>query len=776
MTAQDQTTLLQRANQVRLETAGFANTASRLGGLFRDIIDSLFGTIGRFDIRAYGAKGDGSTDDSAAILLAISAASSVAAIGGEVFGPPGDYVCENILVPARVTLNLDRDCVFITKAGCTTYCVRLNGDDSHIRGGRFDGNSPNVSAQVVPVQVNASRCTVTNTKVFDSAWDAVGAFDGSADCLFENIWVYKVNAAQSTGRVGINASLNGMTYRHTIRNCWVRDTNDWGVGGLSGSTDLLIEGCHCYDTGGDCVTGYGATVVRITVRNCIGINNGNHGTHLGGTDPTITGCVFIDPVLDGILVQSDPNAQPTYTNGCIVSDNRVVGAKNNGIEVTSYSRALIADNNVEMDGTNIAHGFLLEDLETVTIEGNVVTGSANRGFNLLGVSKGVFSGNIARANATHGCRIQSYTRPVVGTVIASGDLLITGNAFVDNLGGWGILSDTVTNVTVVNNNLSGNSAGSVSLTGTGNVIGPNRGWTMAVQEFTVGASTWTNNFGATKVTVDMVGAGGGGGGGARVTLGNSCSGGGGGGAGCRHTRDYVGSDLTATVAITVGAGGTAGAGATVDNTDGTDGGVGSLTSFGPFINAHGGGGGEGGAVGANTGGGGSAGFNGAGATGAAGTGGAGGSVGGIAGGSGTSGGSCSDWGPGGSGGGGNSGGAGGAGNIGAHGPPGGCAGGGINAGGTAVAGTTGNIALGSNAGQALGGIIGGGAGGNATNGSQVAGGAGGSGGGNGAGAGGAAGTSTRGAGGSGGGGGLGGNGGAGRPGGDGFIRVTSFYL
>lgn len=768
-----QTAMAARAALIRDATMKKSNTANLIGQLLADIIDMIFGLTGRYGFKAYGAVGNGIADDSAAIAECIAAC--IADGVSVAYGTPGTFLCGNVLVPAGFRLELDANCIMKVPDGAS-YCVRLDGDNSHVIGGKFDGNGTLLAGQqVIPIQVNGSRCTVIGTHVYDAPWDAVGAFDASNDCLFERIWVYKVNSSLAAGRVGINASLSGRTYRNTIRDCWVRDTNDWGVGGLSATTDLLVEGCHCYDTGGDCVTGYAATNVRMTVRNCVGINNANHGTHLGGADPTVEGCVFINSGNDGILIQSDPNAQPTYSNGCIVSANRIVGAKNNGIEVASYSRALIADNNVELDGTNAAHGYLLEDLETITLEGNIATGSANRGYNLLGIGKGVISGNIARANATHGCRIQSYTRPVVGTVIASGDLLIAGNAFIDNLGGWGILSDTVSNVTVVHNNLSGNSAGSVSLTGTGNVIGPNRGWTMAIQEFTANG-TWLNNFGASKVVVDVQGSGGGGGGGARVTSGTSGSGGAGGGAGCRHTRDYVGSELTATVAITIGLGGNAGIGASADNTPGSPGGVGGLTSFGPYINAHGGGGGQGGAVNDNSGGGGSAGFNGAGLTGAAGTGGNGGPCGGVNGGSGISGGACSDWGPGGGGGGGNSGGAGGVGNIAAHGPPGGCAGGGITAGGLAIAGTTALVPLGSNASQALGGTVGGGNGGNATNGCQVAGGAGGSGGANSAGNGGAAGTSVRGAGGSGGGAAIGGNGGVGAPGGNGFIRVTSFYL
>src|SRR5215470_10435688 len=47
-----------------------------------------------FDVKAYGAVGDGSTDDTAAIRSAITAAS---ATGGTVFFPPGVFVLPSLL-------------------------------------------------------------------------------------------------------------------------------------------------------------------------------------------------------------------------------------------------------------------------------------------------------------------------------------------------------------------------------------------------------------------------------------------------------------------------------------------------------------------------------------------------------------------------------------------------------------------------------------------------------------------------------------------------------
>jgi len=88
MTADTKANLLTRANQVRTETAGFANTASRLGGILRDIIDSLFGAS-ELSVSSYGAfpSNTGPQND-AAIAAAVAAAS---ANNAALFWPYGAY-------------------------------------------------------------------------------------------------------------------------------------------------------------------------------------------------------------------------------------------------------------------------------------------------------------------------------------------------------------------------------------------------------------------------------------------------------------------------------------------------------------------------------------------------------------------------------------------------------------------------------------------------------------------------------------------------------------
>ena len=102
--------------------------------------------------------------------------------------------------------------------------------------------------------------------------------------------------------------------------------------------------------------------------------------------------------------------------------------------------------------------------------------------------------------------------------------------------------------------------------------------TSNVQVFTANG-TWNNPGGTSQVDVILLGGGGGGGG----ALVGASNGGGGGGGGAYSTQVFQSSLLTNTVAITIGAAGTVGAGVA--------GGAGGNTTFGAYLKAGGGGGG-----------------------------------------------------------------------------------------------------------------------------------------------------------------------------------------
>ena len=118
-----------------------------------------------------------------------------------------------------------------------------------------------------------------------------------------------------------------------------------------------------------------------------------------------------------------------------------------------------------------------------------------------------------------------------------------------------------------------------------------------VTVFTAGG-TWNKDPTAAQVEVEVWGGGGAGGNGAVAAAGTATSGGGGGGGGGKRRARFRAADLTASVAVTVGAAGARGTG------NGAAGGQGGTSSFGTLLRAFGGGGGAGGSTTAAAGGGG----------------------------------------------------------------------------------------------------------------------------------------------------------------------------
>ncbi len=82
----------------------------------------------QFDVRAYGAVGDGRALDTDAINRAIAAAAEAG--GGSVVFPAGDYLSFSVRLKSRITLVLE--------AGAT-----LIGADPALHGGRYDSAEPN---------------------------------------------------------------------------------------------------------------------------------------------------------------------------------------------------------------------------------------------------------------------------------------------------------------------------------------------------------------------------------------------------------------------------------------------------------------------------------------------------------------------------------------------------------------------------------------------------------------------------------------------------------
>src|SRR6476660_370462 len=91
--------------------AGIPNTAAKgIAGMGRPDETHGDGRIA-FDVRAFGAVGDGKTVDTVAINRAIEAAA--AAGGGTVYFRAGSYLCYSIHLKSKVALYLDQGATIV---------------------------------------------------------------------------------------------------------------------------------------------------------------------------------------------------------------------------------------------------------------------------------------------------------------------------------------------------------------------------------------------------------------------------------------------------------------------------------------------------------------------------------------------------------------------------------------------------------------------------------------------------------------------------------------
>ncbi len=99
-----------RRDFLRLAGAGIAGAALAVMAN-RNVVHAAPPTAGSFDVKSFGATGDGKTLDTAAINQAIDAA--VAAGGGTVLFPAGNYLSYSIHLKSNITLHLEQGATII---------------------------------------------------------------------------------------------------------------------------------------------------------------------------------------------------------------------------------------------------------------------------------------------------------------------------------------------------------------------------------------------------------------------------------------------------------------------------------------------------------------------------------------------------------------------------------------------------------------------------------------------------------------------------------------
>lgn len=216
------------------------------------------------DVRAFGAKGDGETDDTAAILAAID---SVPPMGGTVLFPPGTYIVSRSQGASKnAAIIIDRDFVRLLGSGssCTIIKARDASEDepsvddpdqddpSNFESTIYAENITGVQVIDLTVDSNqARRFKKLKTRTVGIDFQSCIESKVSGCVIKNNIGAAPGPKVTSTG-VGISY---GNTTRCVIESSIIEDSGVIGAIGdgcyTSGNQNLII-GCiarNCRDTG-----------------------------------------------------------------------------------------------------------------------------------------------------------------------------------------------------------------------------------------------------------------------------------------------------------------------------------------------------------------------------------------------------------------------------------------------------------------------------------------------------------------------------------------------
>lgn len=475
-----------------------------------------------YNVRDYGATGNGTTDDAASIQSAVTAATTT---GGTVYLPPGVYKVLTAIVPANnivimgagigntiiepgaavCAINSTLVGTYVKATPLTRFTLAHLTIDGVNQGATFNVGTKGVFCQYL------AQCQFEDLIVQNCVATGLGI-----DFLTQGTVIHAVRAI-GNGRLnqggGSGAGSNGIgvgTAQYTVEDFTISDCYASG----NGRYGIMIES----QTG---ATSYGARV-----SNCFSTANFNHGFgSAGGNGAIWSHCIAYANNLDGFSIDNgtvgataQPSGADTYV-GCEAIGNTRYG----------FSYQPTANNSTSVAGAgghtysgcksygNTSLGFNINSAASHPCAGFTYVGceafsNGASGFQVQGASNSIkISGCRIDANGqTSGTSKNGITlgAAVTGLQIADNKIYDDGGTQKQAYGIAVSSSVTVTTVDIHGNDLRGNLTGSFTNAGTlsGTVIRQNLGYNpVGASSITPGASPYTYTAGATDEIVTVAG-------------------------------------------------------------------------------------------------------------------------------------------------------------------------------------------------------------------------------------------------------------------------------
>ncbi len=391
------------------------------------------GGQGAVSVAAFGAKGDGVTDDTAALQAALDAAA-----GKVVVVPAGNYkLTDTVDVPAGTTLRMHQGAVLLPQDAETTCLTLAQG--ATLDGGaitspeQWDGTNDVWTYAVVLIEdddVTVRDVTLTNVprigigiREGDNILISGCRITGNVPDDYDIDWTVIFGICQDSKSSTANGNLvvTGNIISSCIQGVF---SGNWGSGGPG--RGLTVSGntfYSCFDHGVYAAQGEGYSITGNSFNRC-GVAIAATGSYHTVSGNAITTGLATDTRLDvtGISVR-DPI-------GCVISNNTVKGETLSGtvmVDVTEVTGTVCRDNVivgntvVATDGSEPSIGIRCGDGDATDYRGNVIANNVVRapGRQYLGVIHAQADSGATVTGATITGNTVVITGPGYGIAVAS---------------------------------------------------------------------------------------------------------------------------------------------------------------------------------------------------------------------------------------------------------------------------------------------------------------------------------------------------------------------
>ena len=384
------------------------------------------------NVNTFGAKGDGVTDDTAAIQAAIN---SLTSGGTLIFSPDLTYVVRKLSAKSNITMNLNGS-TLKQKSTVPIYTNVLDiGENGLIKNfkimnGKIDGNKSNQTVEFYRYGIYTLECDgviIEDLDIFDFTGE--GIFVGYTGYYSKNVYI---------NRVFLHGHLRNDLAITNAENVYITDLFVDSMAYDSASVDLELQ--HATDK--IINVHFKNLFVKSTTQQAKIVKNGFPGVL---KNITIDNAVFTGAKSLGIEdadivtlsnIQAEQGIEIIGCRDVVVNGMKIQGSTKNGLYV--YKNAIngnisknITLNNLDVSGSN-GYGVLLQDVDVAMLSNVQSYNNTGNGVGVLYNNKNINMINVVSTDRRTTGKTQPYGLEFQGV---NSNVQIVGGDFRGNLTG-----------------------------------------------------------------------------------------------------------------------------------------------------------------------------------------------------------------------------------------------------------------------------------------------------------------------------------------------------